>query len=372
MADKKFKVGVIGTGMIGNAAHLPAWKNQEREGNVEVVGTADIIEARAVESAERYDVPNAYGDWETMLDELDLDIVSVCTPNNYHAPISIAALKAGVNVFCEKPLAPGYDAAVEMYEAAEETGQKLFITQTTRFSPTSWAAKEFVDNGDLGEIYYVETSAMRRRGIPKWGMFHMKEHNTGGPVYDLGVHMVDLLFWLMGNPKVKSVSGKTYLKLGNKDEGLKESLADSGAPLGVFTPRPYDYREFNVEDFASGYVRLENGCTMGFRTSWAANIPEGVGKTFLVGTEGGLQISPFVYVTNQGSYQVDVTPKIPGGRDVQFSGHWEAAEHYVKVLRGEEEMIVKKEETLNVIRTLEALYESSEQDREIVFEEDIL
>jgi predicted dehydrogenase len=354
--------------MIGNAAHLPAWKNQQKEGNVEVVGTADIIEARAVESAERYDVPNAYGDWETMLNELDLDIVSVCTPNNYHAPISIAAMKAGVNVFCEKPLAPGYDAAVEMYEAAEETGQKLFITQTTRFSPTSWAAKEFIDNGDLGEIYYVETSAMRRRGIPKWGMFHMKEHNTGGPVYDLGVHMVDLLFWLMGNPKVTAVSGKTYLKLGNKDEGLKESLADSGAPLGVFTPRPYDYHEFNVEDFASGYVRMEGGCTMGFRTSWAANIPEGVGKTFLVGTKGGLQISPFVYITNQGSYQVDVTPKIPSGRDVQFSGHWEAAEHYVKVLRGEEEMIVKKEETLNVIRTLEALYQSSEEDREIRFD----
>jgi predicted dehydrogenase len=368
MADKKFKVGVIGTGMIGNAAHLPAWKNQQKEGNVEVVGTADIIEERAVESAERYDVPNAYGDWETMLNELDLDIVSVCTPNNYHAPISIAAMKAGVNVFCEKPLAPGYDAAVEMYEAAEETGQKLFITQTTRFSPTSWAAKEFIDNGDLGEIYYVETSAMRRRGIPKWGMFHMKEHNTGGPVYDLGVHMVDLLFWLMGNPKVTAVSGKTYLKLGNKDEGLKESLADSGAPLGVFTPRPYDYHEFNVEDFASGYVRMEGGCTMGFRTSWAANIPEGVGKTFLVGTKGGLQISPFVYITNQGSYQVDVTPKIPSGRDVQFSGHWEAAEHYVKVLRGEEEMIVKKEETLNVIRTLEALYQSSEEDREIRFD----
>jgi predicted dehydrogenase len=365
MTNPTFKVGVIGTGLIGNAAHLPAWKHQEALGNVEVVGTADIIKARAQESAARYEVPHAYGDWQTMLDELDLDIVSVCTPNNYHKPITIAALKAGVNVFCEKPIAPSYEDAVAMYETAEEVGKTLFITQTSRFNPTSWAAKEFVDNGNLGEIYYAETSAMRRRGIPKWGMFHMKAHNTGGPVYDLGVHMIDLLFWLMGNPKVEAVSGKTYLKLGNKDEGLKESLAESGAPVDVFTPRPYDTKEFDVEDFASGYIRLENGTTLGFRTSWAANIPEGIGKTFLVGTEGGLQLRPFLYVSNMGSYQVDVTPKIPQGRDVSFAGHWDAAEHFVEVLRGEAAMIVKKDEVLNVIRTLDALYRSSDEDREI-------
>jgi predicted dehydrogenase len=365
MAEPTLKVGVIGTGMIGNAAHLPAWKKLQEAGQVEVVGTADIIEARAQEAAERYEVPNAYGDWQTMLDALELDIVSVCTPNVYHKPITIAALQAGVNVFCEKPIAPGYEDAVAMYEAAEAAGKQLFITQTARFSPASWAAKEFVDSGKLGEIYYAETALMRRRGIPKWGMFHMKEHNAGGPVYDLGVHMVDLLFWLMGNPKVEAVSGKTYLKLGNQDEGLKESLAESGAPLGVFTPRPYDYHEFDVEDFASGYFRLENGATMGFRTSWAANITEDIGKTFLVGTKGGLQIRPFLYVSNMGSYQVDVTPKLPKGRDAMFAGHWEAAEHFVKVLRGEEPMIVKKDEVLNVIRTLDALYQSSAEGREI-------
>lgn len=358
-----YKVAIIGTGMIANAAHIPAWKNLSED--VEVVGAADMDPERAKLSAERYAIPHAYGDWQKMVDELKPDIVSVCTPNEYHKEQTIAALRAGAHVFCEKPASTSYENVKEMYDTADAAGRTLFITQTARFSNGSRAAKELVDEGRLGEIYYAETSLMRRRGIPKWGMFHMKEHSGGGPIYDLGVHAIDLLFWIMGNPKVVAVSGQTYTKIGDRDEGLLESLADSGAPLGVFTPRPYDYREFDVEDFASGYIRLENGATMGFRTSWAANIPEGTGKTFLVGTEGGLQLRPLQLITNQGRYQVDVTPKIMSDRDVMFSGHWEAAAHFIGVLRGDEEMIVKREQVLNVIRTLDALYRSADEGREI-------
>ena len=144
---------------------------------------------------------------------------------------------------------------------------------------------------------------MRRRGVPKWGMFHMREHSGGGPLCDIGVHVLDALLWIMGNPKVTAASGAAYLKIANQDEGLKMSLADSGAPVGVFDPRPYDPHEFDVEDMAAGFLRLENGATISITASWAANVPEGVGGTFILGTLGGLRLRPLTLVRNIGSYQ---------------------------------------------------------------------
>jgi predicted dehydrogenase len=200
-------------------------------------------------------------------------------------------------------------------------------------------------------------------------MFHMKKHNAGGPVYDLGVHMIDSLMWIMGNPRATAVSAMTYLKFGNRPEGLHESLADSGAPIGVFTPRPYDYHEFDVEDFAAGFVRFENGITLSIKTSWAANIPEGVGQTFVLGTGAGIQNWPVKIIENMGAFQVDVTPKVLPDRDVPFSGHWGEVEHVMRVLRGQEGMIVKREEVLNVMRILDGFYKSAELGREVVLED---
>jgi predicted dehydrogenase len=354
--------------MSAQIAHIPAWQNLE--GDVEIVAAMDILPERAEKAADYFGIPKAYGDYETMLAEVEPDIVSVCTPNVYHKAPTIAALRAGAHVLCEKPIATSVEDAQEMYDVAEEEGRELFITQTQRFREQSMAAKSFADEGKLGEIYYAETALLRRRGIPKWGVFHIKEHNAGGPVYDLGVHSIDLLFWIMGNPKAVTVTGDTYTKFGNLDENLATSLADSGAPAGVLTPRPYDYREFDVEDFASGYIRLENGAAVVLRTSWAANVPENPGKTFLLGTEGGLQLSPLEYIANVGRYQANIDLKVPADRDVPFSGHFWAMAHALRVLRGEEAKIVKREEVINVMRTLVGLYRSAERGSEVRLDEE--
>jgi predicted dehydrogenase len=359
----KLKVAVIGTGMIANAAHIPAWKALKDD--VEIVAVSDVFAERAENTARRSDIPHAYGDGHKMLQEMQPDIVSVCTPNCYHKEWTIAALEAGAHVLCEKPIAPGYTDAVEMFQAADRTGRILMVGQSLRFYANNMAAKDIADSGALGEVYYAETASLRRRGVPKWGMFHMKEHNAGGPIYDLGVHALDSLLWIMGNPKVVAVSGQVYTKLANQDEGLKTSLADSGAPLGVFDVRPYDYREFDVEDMAAGFLRLENGVTVSIKASWAANIPEGMGGTFILGTKGGLRLSPLTYVSNMASYQVDVTPKVPADPNISFIGHYKETDHFVKVIRGEEELIIKREEVLNVIRALDGLYQSSAEGREI-------
>jgi predicted dehydrogenase len=349
--------------MIANAGHIPAWKNIGEA--VEIVAIADQNEVRARLTAENESIPAVYVDWQEMLDEVSPDIVSVCTPNTYHKEHTIAALKVGAHVFCEKPVSTCYADAVEMYEAAEEVDRRLFVTQTVRFSSASFAAKEFIEAGRLGEMYYAETYYMRRRGIPAWGRFHMKDHSAAGPLYDIGVHAIDKIIWLMGNPKVVAASGVTYTKFGNRDEGLVTSLAESGAPVGVLLPREYDYQEFNVEDMAAGFIRLENNGAIACKASWAANVPENMGGNMILGTEGGLTFDPPVLVTNMGCYQVNVNPKVPRDLDVPFYGHWLAAEHFVNVLRGREEQIVKKEEVLNVMKALDALYRSAEEGREV-------
>ncbi len=363
MSNGRLRVAVIGTGMIANAGHIPAWQNLRED--VEIVAVSDALEERARLIAETKGIPKAYGDWRRMLAEEKPDVVSVCTPNAYHREQSVAALEAGAHVLCEKPAAVCCDDAAAMFDAAEKAGRVLFIGQTARFCGQSLAAKEIASSGRLGEMYYAETYFLRRRGIPKWGQFHIKQHSGAGPVYDLGVHAIDLLYWLMGNPKVKAVSSMMWTKFGNRDEGLAESLAESGAPLGVITPRRYDPKEFDVEDMAAGFIRLEDDAVVAFKTSWAANVPQNTGSTMILGAEGGLMLDPLTLVTNMGSYPVNTHPQVPADRNVEFAGHWVQAEHLVAVLRGQAEPIVKRDEVLNVMKTLDALYKSAAEGREV-------
>lgn len=363
MAHSKLKVGLIGTGMICNISHVPAWRALADD--VEIVGAADVVADHARGTAEAHGIPHWYDDPQRMLDELQPDIVSVCTPNRYHKPWTLAALAAGAHVLCEKPIATSYQDAVEMYDAAEAAGRLLMVGQSLRFRAEGLAAKALAETGCLGEAYYAEAGAMRRRGVPTWGQFHMAEHSGGGPIYDIGVHALDLVMWLVGSPRVVAVSGATYTKLANRDEGLITSQAASGAPEGVPSARPYDYREFDVEDLGVGFLRLENGMTVVLRASWAANIPEGTGTTFILGTKAGMALNPLRIIGTLGPYQADTTPLLPD-RDESFAmGHIREAAHFLRAIRGEEELSVKREEVLNVIHALDALYRSAQLGAEV-------
>ena len=358
-----YKIAIVGTGMIANAAHLPAWKNLEER--AEIVGVSNRNIRKARDTAARHGTSCALEKIEEMLSKTTPDIVAVCTPNVSHTPIIRTCLEAGCHVVCEKPMTTSADDAEDLFALADKRGLRLIASQSSRFKAEMQAAYAIVSSGMLGEIYYAEAASFRRRGIPTWGTFHVADESAGGPLFDLGVHILDAFNWIIGNPKPVSASGAIYTKFGNKEEEVVTTLADSGAPVGVYDPRPFDPKDFTVEDLGVGFLRYETGLTISLRASWAANVPDGFAKNIIMGTKAGLTFNPLTIIGATGPYQSDTTPIVPPDPDIPFYGHWKLAEHVLDLLDGKVEPIVRPAEVVNVTKALAALYESAEAGAEV-------
>lgn len=364
----KLRVAIIGTGMIANSAHFPALNILREEGLVEVVGVADIRPEVAEETAKRHNVPNWYADPQKMLDELHPDFVAVCTPNVSHKEWTIKALRAGAHVACEKPIAVTLEDAEEMWKVAAEEGKQLFPCQCMRWRNYMQQSKKLVESGELGEVYFSDIEFIRRIGIPTWGMFHMKEHNFGGPFCDLGVHLLDSLLWIVGDKKIKSVSGNSYNKIAKQGEDVLLSIAESGAYSGTFTPRPYDPKEFDVEEFATGFIRLEDGMSINFKFSWAINLPTTNLDMVICGDKAGLSVNKEKLYKNISGFQTECDMKwFDNGqyKGVPFEQHRYMYRHILNVLDGKEDYLITKEQNLEVAKVIECFYKSAELGREV-------
>ncbi|MDQ1256730.1 MAG: Gfo/Idh/MocA family oxidoreductase, partial [Candidatus Hydrogenedentes bacterium] len=242
MAKKRLKVGVIGTGGIANACHLGPWQELENEGRVELIGVCDLIEERVEKAAAQFGARKAYKSYKAMLKADKYDIIDVCTQNRGHCPITVDALESGANVIVEKPMAMNAAESMRMIAAAKKAGRKLMTAQHMRFISQHEALKEIVERGDHGEIYTASARCLRRRGIPGWGKFHIRKESLGGPLIDIGVHVMDLCIWLMGCPKPIAASGKVYRMFGDRTDLCN---AEWGTP--------YPPNEFDVEDYATAF-----------------------------------------------------------------------------------------------------------------------
>lgn len=351
-----FKVCIISCGMITNSAHIPAYREFPQD--FEITAVSDINAAAAEATAKRHGISRFYTNAEEMLEKEKPDVVSVCVPNCFHKEYTLMALNHGANVLCEKPLAFTYEDAIQMFEAANRNNRFLMACQSMRFTPDRLAAKRFIDECGIDEIYYGELSRVRRRGIPTWGTFHMQKISRGGAFVDIGVHMLDALVWLMGNPKIKSVNGITM----QNHKWETGSLKSSGALTGeVHNQRKFNPEEMDVEDFACGMLNFENGARVSFKVAWAANMPES-SDIRLVSRKAGIDLpSCKVYFGEDGEKLLE-TKKCP--YNSPFSGHIYIADNIRKVLKGEAELAVKPEETINTAAILELFYKSAELNRE--------
>lgn len=244
----KLRVGVIGAGSISDL-HLEAYQNNEQ---ATIHAICDLNEQRARAKAETYGASKVYTDYRDLVADPEIDAVSICTWNNSHAEISIAALYEGKHVLVEKPLSVTVEEAKRVEEAVRKTGKLLQVGFVRRYAANTRILKQFIDAGDLGEIYYAKASCLRRLGNPG-GWFADKERSGGGPVLDLGVHMIDICWYLMGCPKVKSVTGNTYRKLGNRANVQN---------LSFYRAADYDASKNTVEDLANALIRFENGASL--------------------------------------------------------------------------------------------------------------
>ena len=363
----KIKVGIIGCGGIANSKHLPALSRHSDM--VELVAFCDLIEERAQKAAAKYGTPDAkvYTDYRELLKDESIVTVHVLTPNVSHCELTVAALDAGKHVLCEKPMAATPDDAKKMLEARDRSGKLLTIGYQGRFRQDSLTLKKMCENDELGEIYYARAHAIRRRGVPTWGVFPNKALQGGGPLIDIGTHALDMTLWMMDNYKPKSVMGKSFEKLGRQ-----LPPGQQGNTMGT-----WDNETYEVEDSAFGFITMENGAVIYLEASWALNtLDVDEAKTSLCGTKAGadmrdgLRINSIVY-DKMAVLKPDCrTPKgvdfFPGAtlppEDME-------CEIFYNAVQGKGELVVKPEQAYVVTQILDAIYRSSETGQLITFDE---
>lgn len=217
----KLRLGIVGTGGICNNKHLPSLAKVADK--VEVVALCDLIEEKARETAKRHGLTDVkiYTDYKEMLADESIDIIHVCTPNVAHCQVTVDAFEAGKHVLCEKPMAATTADAQKMIEAWKKSGKKFTVGYQNRYRPDVQVLKKSCEAGELGEIYYAEANAIRRKAVPTWGVFPDKSQQGGGPLIDIGTHALDITLWCMNNYEVDSVSGQVFYKLGNLPEAAQ-------------------------------------------------------------------------------------------------------------------------------------------------------
>ncbi len=276
-ANERLRLGVIGAGNIGNV-HIQAFGKLPE---VELAGVTDVYRPLAEARAQEHHIGRVYDTAEEMIHDPGIDAVVIGVPNKYHAPLAIQALRAGKHVLLEKPMAIDAEAARAIVRAQREAGKVLMIPHQMRWEWVALRVKEQVDKGALGRIYNAKAGWFRRKGIPGWGTwFTQKAESGGGPLIDIGVHLLDLSLHLMGSPKPVAVFGSTYAEFGPRRRGI-----------GTWG-RPNWNGTFDVEDLATALIKMEDGSTLTLEVSWAAHTDlEGNGPfVHLMGSEGGAAI----------------------------------------------------------------------------------
>lgn len=346
---EKLRCGVIGTGAIG-LDHLHSLTAYPR---ASAVAIAEIHPQRAKEASERFKIPRSYSDYREMLDQPDIDAVTIAVPNHLHALIAIDALKARKHVLLEKPMATSAKDAAKIIETARRMRCTLMVAQNFRFNRHTQVARQFIDRGDLGEVYHARAFWLRRAGIPRIGSwFTQKKLAGGGCVCDIGVHLLDAALHLMKEFDVVSVSGHAHAKLGPRGVG------EFHWGRSEIDPR----RPFDVEDFGVALLKLKSGRSVILETSWAAFLPED-GREYgldLLGTTGGLSLFPARLFRNSAEgYQ---TVHIANFKPLHSE---DRVQHFVSCVLEGKKPLVPPEESLKVQEVLDAIYASAATGKEV-------
>jgi len=346
------KLGIIGVGQIGKR-HV---KRYAEVPGAEVIAIADIDEPEAHRVAEEHGIRHVFTDFRGLLEIDEIQAVDVCLHNNLHAPVSIAAMEAGVHVYCEKPLAGSFVDAQAMVDASGRTGRKLAMQANTLFAKETKAAQRLIDEGHLGKPYYAKSSYYRRRGRPYvdgYGTADFVNTDTaaGGALFDMGIYHIVQVLYLLGNPEVLTVSGATHQEIPMYEDRRQES-------------------GYGVEELGVGFVRLDGGVTFFIEEAWAIHLG-GTDGSKIVGPKGGVSLSPFAYHATVADMEMDGTFNLDTAHYrwhkcvEDYDAYDSAQHHWVAALQGRIEMIDTAGLGLAMMRIGEGVYLSQKLGREV-------
>ncbi len=349
------RFGMVGAGAIATRGHVPTLQKLP---DVAVMAICDTNLARAQEAAAQFGIPHAFDDYKKMVAEAPLDAVAIGVPNALHAPVAMAALAAGLHVMCEKPLATSVADGEAMVALAAQQGKVLAVNMSNRPRPEIVLLRKLVAEGYMGEIRYAQGRMIRRSGIPGYGSwFTRKELSGGGALMDIGVHMLDMVLYAMGNPQITGVRGEVQAIHGPHERGLGGWGIDR-VPGG----------RFDVDDLAAIHLRLANGGLVTIEVTWAHHA-RNEERVQIVGDRAGADFFPDMYgkeqplrlFSSEGDLPVEIIPALPA-----IEAAWPyTLGRFVAACRGEGQPTATGEEGLHILRLLEATYRSAAEGREV-------
>ena len=351
------RAGVVGLGWAGRQ-HMIGYTACE---DAELVAICGLEDDRAEQLASEFGGPDTFGSLDDVIAKADLDVVSIATPTAMHAPMAIRALDAGVHVLSEKPIAETAASAAAMVAAAERNDRVLDVSYNHRRRGVVKALGDAIADGLLGDVYYAKAGWLRRRGIPGLGSwFTRKESAGGGPFMDLGVHMIDIVLHLLGEPSVGSVSASTYAEFGPRGLGGMHGSVRTNASPG----------RYDVEDLATAFCRFGSGATMIIEASWAQWVSHDLCFVDLYGTDAGAHLewgSPvsgdrgqLTIRTDVKGHAAEINPAIPPS-----GGHTACVEDFVQTVRSGDWSDAHGRLSLSRAALIDAAYASAEQRREV-------
>lgn len=349
-----YKIAVIGCGNIANAAHIPSYMNRE---DVKIKWFCDIVYQRAQDAVNKYGIGKAVADYHDILNDSELDAVSICTPNDMHASIAIDFLKAGKDVLCEKPAARNYSEAVKMQQVQHETGRILNIGVVNRFNDSVNQIKQLIDQGELGEIYQVYASFRSYRSIPGLGgAFTNKAKSGGGVLIDWGVHFLDIVMYCCSDPEPLTATAETFCKLGKNISEYKYINMWAGPPDcgGIY----------DVEEGITGMIRT-HGPVITINGAWAQNIGQEEMYIDFIGDKGGIRLQygqSFVIYSVKNGMLTETHVKM------QAKNHFQnEIDAFIQCIKSREKLPSHIDTNILTSRIMQGLYDSAAEHKEIVF-----
>ena len=330
------KVGVIGTGSIAQVVHLPILNKMD---DVELVAICDIDDSKIHKLVEKFHIPSWYRTPDQMIKSEQLDAVHICTSSHYHFPMSYLALKNGIHVLVEKPVALNASDARKLYQTATDNQLTMMIGMQNRFRDDVQTLKELIINDELGDIFYIKTGWLKRWAkLPLQSWQTKKEFSGGGVLIDLGIQLIDLALYLTELPEIKTL-------------------------------RLYDYTlnpSYQVEDAALAVMETKSGMTITVETSWRMHLENDQVYTHIFGTKGSAYLDPLRIHKDLHGNLVNVTPMQQKKRTDRFKAAYETEiRHFMDVIRGKEENQSSAEDAAYIMQIIDALYESAKRGKPV-------